>query len=201
VTLPAAHEVVLLSPRTVTYTHAILRAALHDALRDEVPGLRRNVAELVSPPAKARSRARPLDLASLPAILAAMEAHRWRALWLTYLALGLRKGEALGLMWSDVDLEKGLVTIRQSLRRRGGKLVDGPVKTDASGATLLIPAPLVTVLAEHRASAQGSAGRSRLGRTGPRLHDRARHTARAAQRQPRVGEGLRERQHYADPAA
>ena len=145
-------DVVLLSARTVTYTHAILRAALNDALRDEVPGLRRNVAELVSPPAKARSRARPLDLASLPSILAAMEAHRWRALWLTYLALGLRKGEALGLTWPDVDLDKGLVTIRQSLRRRGGKLVDGPVKTDASGATVPIPAPLVTVLAEHRAN-------------------------------------------------
>lgn len=144
-------EIVLLSPRTVTYTHAILRAALNDALRDEVPGLRRNVAELVSPPAKAPTSARPLNLTTLPLILAAMEAHRWRALWLTYLALGLRKGEALGLTWSDVDLDAGLVTIRQSLRRRAGKLVDGKVKTPASGATLAVPAPLVAVLAEHRA--------------------------------------------------
>ncbi len=144
-------QIVLLSPRTVTYTHAILRAALADALRDEVPGLRRNVAELVRPPAKAQSSARPLDLASLPAILVAMETHRWRALWLTYLALGLRKGEALGLTWPDLDLDAGLVTIRQSLRRRGGQLVDGPVKTESSGATMPIPGPLVVVLAEHRA--------------------------------------------------
>jgi len=144
-------QIVLLSPRTVIYTHAILRAALADALRDEVPGLRRNVAELVRPPAKAQSSARPLDLESLPAILVAMETHRWRALWLTYLALGLRKGEALGLTWPDLDLDAGLVTIRQSLRRRGGQLVDGPVKTESSGATMPIAAPLVLVLAEHRA--------------------------------------------------
>ncbi len=135
----------------MTYTHAILRAALNDALRDEVPGLRRNVADLVRPPAKAPSKARPLDLESLPAILLAMEAHRWRALWLTYLALGLRKGEALGLTWPDLDLDAGLATIHQSLRRRAGKLVDGPVKTEASGATVPIPALLVTVLAQHRA--------------------------------------------------
>lgn len=146
-----APEIVLLSPRTVTYTHAILRSALNDALRDEVPGLRRNVAELVRPPAKAPSKARPLELESLPAILLAMEAHRWRALWLTYLALGLRKGEALGLTWPDLDLEVGLATINRSLRRRDGKLVDGPVKTEASGATVPIPAPLVAVLAQHRA--------------------------------------------------
>ncbi len=146
-----APEIVLLSPRTVTYTHAILRSALNDAIRDEVPGLRRNVAELVRPPAKAPSKARPLELESLPAILLAMEAHRWRALWLTYLALALRKGEALGLTWPDLDLEAGLATINRSLRRRDGKLVDGPVKTEASGATVPLPTPLVVVLTQHRA--------------------------------------------------
>jgi integrase len=143
-----------LSPRTVTLVHAVLRAALNDALRDEVPGLRRNVAELVEPPARTPSRAQPLDLQTLPAVLGAIEAHRWRALWLTYLGLGLRKGEALGLLWSDVDLETGLVTVQRSLRRRGGRLVDGPVKTQASSATVPIPRPLVAVLAQHRAVQQ-----------------------------------------------
>lgn len=141
---------VLLSPRTVTYTHAVLRAALADALRDEVPGLRRNVAELVRPPGKTPGKARPLQLESLAPVLVAMEAHRWRALWLTYLALGLRKGEALGLTWPDVDLDAGLLTVRQSLRRHAGQLVDGPVKTPASGATIPVPPPLVAVLVAHR---------------------------------------------------
>lgn len=92
-----------------------------------------------------------MDLESLPAILVAMETHRWRALWFTYLGLGLRKGGALGLTWPDLDLDDALVTIRQWLRRRGGQLVDGPVKTQSSGATMSIPRPLVVVLAEHRA--------------------------------------------------
>lgn len=141
----------LLSPRTVAYTHPVLRAALNDALRDEVPGLRRNAAELVRPPPKEPSSARPLDLVDLPLVLRAMEVHRWRALWLTYLGLGLRKGEALGLVWTDLDLDAGLVTINRSLRRRDGQLVDGPVKTPASGATVPLPGPLVDVLLEHRA--------------------------------------------------
>jgi integrase len=87
-------------------------------------------------------------------VLVAIEAHRWRALWLIFLSLGLRKGEALGLLWPDVDLGTGLVTVQRSLRRRGGRLVDGPVKTQASSATVPVPRPLAAVLAEHRAVQQ-----------------------------------------------
>ncbi|MCW2620797.1 MAG: integrase, partial [Frankiales bacterium] len=171
----------LLSARTVTYTHAVLRAALNDALRDEVPGLKRNVAELVSPPPKVPSTARPLKLSSLPLVLEAMDQHRWRALWLTYLGLGLRKGEALGLAWSDLDLEAGLVTISRSLRRRDGRLVDGPVKTAASGATVPVPSPLVRVLQQHRADQR----RERLAAVAWAEPERVFTTARGTALEPR----------------
>ncbi len=63
--------------------------------------------------------------------------------------MGLRRGEALGLAWADVDLEEGRLTIRQALRVDGQLRLDA-VKTDASIAVLPIPAPLATILRAHR---------------------------------------------------
>jgi integrase len=36
------------------------------------------------------------------------------------LALGLRIGEALGLRWRDVNLDRGTISITQALERSGG---------------------------------------------------------------------------------
>jgi Phage integrase family len=71
-------------------------------------------------------------------------------LWAVALAMGLRRGEALGLGWSDVDLDRGRLTIRQALHRVDGRLVLEQVKTEASVAVLPIPGPLVTILRDHR---------------------------------------------------
>jgi integrase len=60
--------------------------------------------------------------------------------------MGLRRGEALGLAWADVDLDGRQLTVRQALHRVDGQLRLDPVKTDASVAVLPIPAPLVNIL-------------------------------------------------------
>lgn len=41
------------------------------------------------------------------------------ALWVLLPGSGLRRGEALGLRWSDVDLAQGKITVRQSLVQSG----------------------------------------------------------------------------------
>lgn len=61
-----------------------------------------------------------------------------------------RRGEALGLAWSDVDLDNGRLTVRQALHRVDGQLRLDQVKTEGSVAVLPIPAPLVSVLRAHR---------------------------------------------------
>lgn len=153
-----------LSARTVAYCHAIARKALNDAMRDEVPGLRRNVVSLVEPPKVARGgKGRPLDVEQVAAVLAAIEADPLRVLWLTYLGLGLRRGEGLALRWSRVDLDAGTVLIAKSLKRRRtnevtasgrrrGHLVEDDPKTEASAATLAVPAPVVQLWREHRSA-------------------------------------------------
>jgi integrase len=76
---------------------------------------------------------------------------RFEALYVTMLVLGLRRGEALGLRWEDVDLDRALLVVRRSLKREDGALVAGDVKTSKSRRSLNLPGPLVDLLRAHRA--------------------------------------------------
>lgn len=149
-----------LSARTVGMSHAVVRRALNDAVRDGV--LSRNVAALVPLPAGQMKPVEPLDETGLAAVLAEAIADTLRVLWLVMLGLGLRKGEALGLRWSRIDLDAGTVRIRKQILRerepakesggtRRGRLVEKDTKTPESKGTMLIPAALVVVLRQHRA--------------------------------------------------
>jgi integrase len=42
---------------------------------------------------------------------------RFGPLWLVYLELGCRRGEGLGLRWTDIDQEKSTIAIRQAVVR------------------------------------------------------------------------------------
>ena len=66
------------------------------------------------------------------------------------MAIGLRRGEALGLRWTDVDLTAGRVHITKALSRVGKDLALRDVKTESSAATVPLPDELVTVLRQHR---------------------------------------------------
>jgi integrase len=117
--------------------------------------LSRNVATLVKLPNTGRRKHRAWSEAEAKKFLATAREHRLYALWAVGLGIGLRRGEALGLRWSDVDLVNGKVTITQALHRVDGKLALDEVKTESSAATIPLPAPLVAVLRRHKAMQAG----------------------------------------------
>lgn len=104
-----------LSPRTVQYTHAVLRHALNRAVKWGLLG--RNVATLVDPPRGERPKVVPLTVAQAGDLLAAARGHRLQHLITVVLATGLRMGEALALRTGDVDLEGAALTVRHALER------------------------------------------------------------------------------------
>jgi integrase len=74
----------------------------------------------------------------------------WDPLWLFLLGSGCRRGEALGLQWSDVDLDQGTVRIAravQVVRNRAGVSIP---KTPASVRTLALPPFAVASLRVQR---------------------------------------------------
>ncbi len=62
------------------------------------------------------------------------------------LATGLRRGELLGLKWSDIDLVKGIMHVRRQILRQNGKVVEAPLKTKNSYRSIAIGADAIKVL-------------------------------------------------------
>jgi integrase len=109
-------------PTTLRRIHACLSSALNAAVKAR--RLSYNPAIGVDLPAANRPQVKPWEPAELGAFLDHVQTHRMGALFEVIAAGGLRRGEALGLRWSDVDLEEGIVIIRQQLLDRWD---DGPV--------------------------------------------------------------------------
>ncbi len=154
------HRGAPLSARSVCYLHAVLRAALADAVRDEL--IPRNVCLLVERPRVARRPATALSTEEVGKLLAQAQNDRMRPLWVALLALGLRKGEALALHWDDVDFVAGTVVIHRTLQRlrdgepdpitgrRRGRLVERQTTKTGLATTMPLPTIVVRELESHR---------------------------------------------------
>ncbi|MBL8927062.1 MAG: site-specific integrase [Pseudonocardia sp.] len=100
-------------PVTVRRVHATLRAALATAYKRQLVAL--NAAAHVDLPKVTRAKVRPWDPAELGRFLDSLGGERLGALFETIAGTGLRRGEACGLRWSDVDLGRGVLVVRQQL--------------------------------------------------------------------------------------
>lgn len=151
--------------RTIQYAHATLRAALEDAMREEI--VTRNVAKLVRMSRPPKREREPLTVAQVRVLLAGTKEHRLYALFVVLAVLGLRRSEALGLRWEDVDLDKGTIRIRRSLQRVDSGLVVMDTKTQRSAR--VIPLPQLVVDALRRLRGTQERERSELGPRWPDL--------------------------------
>ncbi len=104
-----------LSRQTVAHVRAVLRTALSQAQRWDL--VARNVAALADPPRVPDRHVDVLTPDDAGALIAAVQGGRLDALVTLVLYTGLRQGEALGLRWSDVDVDGGLLTVRLALQR------------------------------------------------------------------------------------
>ncbi len=126
-----------LSPRTCQYARAILRSALHDASRWGLLG-ERNAAGLADVPKGLAKEGAPLEPEQASTLLASAADQPIGPLVTVLLASGLRLGEALGLRWDDVDLERSRLQVRSTLVRvRGEHWRLGPPKSQSGHASFL----------------------------------------------------------------
>lgn len=90
-------------------------------------------------PKKEPYRPAVLGAADLKAYLRALWGHPCEAAAICAATLGLRRGEAMGLRWSDVDLRTGEVRVRRSRQDVGGSEYVCPPKTERSARSLWLP--------------------------------------------------------------
>jgi integrase len=137
-----------LQRRGVQFVHAVLRAGLQNAMRDELVG--RNVAKLVQIAAPVYEVGHGLTPDEARKLLVAAKPDRLSALYVLAVYLGLRRGELLGLTWENVDLDGETLQVVQTLQRVGGRLQLLPPKTRTSRRTVPLPSPVVEALKAHK---------------------------------------------------
>lgn len=128
--------------------HAHCRAALEKAVTERL--IRQNPAIGCKLPPKKTPEVKILTPEAMQKLLFQAQKEDFYEMFVLDLATGLRRGEVVGLQWKDVDFEKGTLSITKQIRYVKGKLVIAPPKTKASERTIILPPPILEMLAEYR---------------------------------------------------
>jgi integrase len=142
-----------LSPQTVRWIHVVLHRAFKDAVRWK--RLAVNPCDTADPPKASASAAPEMttwNAATLADFLARSHGSGdpYFAAWHVLATTGLRRGEALGLRWADVDLATRRASIRQTVIVVDHCLAFGTPKTAKGRRQIALDPGTVAVLREHR---------------------------------------------------
>ena len=138
-----------LSASTVQKVHHILHKALAQAVRWDL--IARNPTDNVKAPTPTPKEMHPLSAEEVRRLLEATQGDRLKALYVLAVTTGMRRGELLGLKWTDVDLENRRLSIRRALTRTdNGKYVAlTEPKTKGSRRTVKLTQRAVEALRSH----------------------------------------------------
>ena len=107
-----------LSARTVRYAHAVLHAALEQAIKWHL--LLRNPATGVELPTQSRREMRVMTSEEARRFLRFALATKFGVLFALALTTGMRPSEYLALRWSDIDWVQGTATVSRTLVKGSG---------------------------------------------------------------------------------
>src|SRR5260370_27723876 len=127
------------------HVHAIVSAAFRAARRAKI--IKVNVMEEIEAPQKQRAKPRSLTEAQAGKLLASLEGSWMEPVVALAFATGLRRGEALGLRWGDVDLDGARLHVRgQLVQYRDASVAWVPTKTEAGERSISLAADAVNML-------------------------------------------------------
>ncbi len=133
-----------LAPKTVRNVHGMLHHAFVDAVK-----LRRiavNPCDAADQPRKAEPEMRLWTIEQMRLFMGSVEGDRFAGVWRLLLTTGMRRGEVLGIRWSDIDLAAGRLTIRQTTTMVAGRPETGTPKSRAGSRTIsLDPGTILTL--------------------------------------------------------
>ena len=104
----------------------------------------------ISIPITEKKKIKPLNSYEVQKLLRVSSGSLLEARLHIALICGLRQGECLGLLWSDIDLIRGTLKIERQLRRVEGKLQFIPLKTESSNREIHLTESTIQVLNLHK---------------------------------------------------
>lgn len=125
-----------LSPRSIQYIHMVLRQALEYAYKMQL--IPRNVADMTKIPKQKKYTANFLVDKEISKLLEIFKDTQIYMPVLLAVGIGLRRGEALALKWSNINFETKTIIISENLvPTKNGSVFSTP-KTDASKREIIV---------------------------------------------------------------
>jgi integrase len=142
-----AQKLTELAPGSVRYLHAVIHRSLRQAHRWGL--VRENVAGLVDPPQPRPKEIQPLDAEQTKRLLEAARDDDLEAFFVVAVTAGPRRGELLGLRWSDLNLDARTMRIQRTLSRAKSGPRYTPPK-NGKGRSVKLAEIAVAALRRHR---------------------------------------------------
>jgi integrase len=136
-----------LAARTIGHAHRVLSSALSDAVENELV-----VKNVVKTKAVPKSPDKEMVIVKdVPGLVAKLD-QGGRIIVPATVALftGMRLGEVLALRWASVDLDKGIIRVREALEETDGCIRFKTPKSKAGRRDITLPDILVEALRNHR---------------------------------------------------
>lgn len=133
-----------LSPRTIRYTHAVLRSAMQQALNWRL--LLESPVDGLKLPQQSRHEMQALTVEQVRMFLKAALATPHGPALAVAVATGMRPSEYLGLKWQDIDWARQTVHVVRSLRRLNGKWRFADTKRSRSRRPIKLQSWIVDIL-------------------------------------------------------
>lgn len=139
-----------LTENTVLRHYRVINVALKHAVDWQLISFNPN--EKVKSPKRLKVESKFYDLEQTKALLRALDTEhiKYQAIIRLALDTGCRRGELIGLEWSDIDFKNGMVTINKTLQRINKKFIEGTPKNNNSIRSVPISDPTIEVLKEYR---------------------------------------------------
>ena len=147
--IESEHQPKGLSAKTVRNIHQVISSAMDFAVAQKI--ISENPCKAVALPKVEHREMQTIPAEQLRAFLVEAKASGVYEMYYTELATGLRRGELLGLKWSDIDLNTGVIRVKRQIARVDGQIAEAPLKTKNSYRTVAISQQTVEVLKQQKA--------------------------------------------------
>ena len=152
--IEAEHQPKGLSAKTVRNINQVISSAMDFAVAQKI--IPENPCKAVALPRIEHKEMQTIPAEQLQAFLQEAKATGVYEMYYIELATGLRRGELLGLKWSDIDWKNGIIKVRRQIARVDGKIVESPLKTKNSYRTVSISPQAIEVLKQQKAKTNDS---------------------------------------------
>ena len=148
-----------LAPATIVHAHALLNQVMRYALEEDELITRNPCKKRVArPPRRTHKEPNSLGASERGRLLDYLETASFKPVRLAaYISVltSMRLGEVCGLRWKDVDLERGIIHVRNSIGIANGGTYQKPPKTGASIRDIPMAAQLIDALKSRKADMWG----------------------------------------------